>query len=258
MGKILTKKTMKKTIRGVRQYVQDNKIVFSKANIGYQQSVKRWPEEYNSWVTSQTAHNLYRDPDRFFRVMHFKPELWLKKFIFRPTDTTVVKDIKLATIDAHRMILEQLQKFIAAPNYSGSPNVTTGNYIRHLRILLNNEKLSSVAQLDRLTGDDTVTITDTAEYATRSEANAFHHAGVGGIFYFAAKKLRKKYPQLSIRFTFVNYKSKIFGQVRAPGSSFPTLVIGTNTTVAPRIQKPRKETYNQKTGKRRWGYKFVP
>lgn len=251
-------RTIKSAVSGARQYVQDEKIQISRRTITRAQYGERWPDEYNSWVTSETKRNLYKDHERFFRVMYSKPELYARKFIFRPIDDSHIKLIKSATIDAHRIIIQQLQKFIAAPNYSGSQNKSTGNYARRIKIMLSGRDLQSVSQLDGMSGNDTVTLLDTAEYATRSESNALYHAGVGGIFYFAAKTIRKRYPQLSIRFTFVNYQARVLGQARPAGSSFPALTIGTHSTVSPKLQKPRKETYNSKTGKRRWGYKFRP
>ena len=187
--------------------------------------------------------------------MQSKPDLYARKFIFRPLDEGAARDIRAATVDAYNIILRQTQKFIAAPNVSGSPNTTTGHYVSSIRISLDNQLIKNVSDLDTLNGNSVVSITNVAEYATRTESNAFYFAAVGGIFYYAAKEVGKKYPQLSFRFSFVRQGNKIFGQSRAPGSSFPVLLIGTRQSVIYKLEKPRRETYNPKTGRRRSGYK---
>ena len=77
-------RTIKSAVEGSRQYVQDEKIQIARRTITRFQYADRWPDDYNSFVTSEKSGNLYKDPSKFFRVMHYKPQWYARKFIFRP------------------------------------------------------------------------------------------------------------------------------------------------------------------------------
>ena len=242
-------------VLGARQYVQNEKIQIAQRTITSFQYQERWPEKYNSFVASETKNNLYKESDKFFRVMRSKPEWYARKFIFRPLDAQAAKYIKDATILAHRIVIQQLQAYINAPNVSGTPNTTSGFYASMIRMAINDVPIQNVSELDNLNSNSVVSITDVAEYATRTESNALYFAGVGGVFYYAAQYVAKKFPMLSFRFSFVRAGNKILGRSAGPGSSFPVLLIGTRENVIFKLQKPRRETYNPRTGRRRGGYK---
>jgi hypothetical protein len=243
----LNQRTIKSAVKGARQYVQDEKIQISRRTITKFQYGDRWPDEYNSWVTSESRRNLYKDPEVFFRVMHSKPEWYAKKFIFKPVGAGLAPYITEAAIKAHKMIISQLREYVAAPNVSGSPNKSTGHYVSMIRLMINDDLINNVGQLNKINDNDQIKISNIAEYATRTEANAFHHAKVGGIFYYAASMLRKKYPMLAFRFSFVKPAGYAI--------SIPTLAIGSSGVVAPKLQKPRGGTYNHRTGRRTSTYK---
>lgn len=241
----LNQRTIAASVWGARQYVQDEKIQISRRTITKFQYQGRWADEYSSFVTSETKRNLYKDPDKFFRVMHSKPEWYAKKFIYRQPDRSVGKYIKAATLAANKLIYDQLRVYIAAPNVSGTPNISTGAYLTNMLISLNGAPIRSVAQLDSLDSDSVVDITNWSEYAGRAESVSFHYAKVGGIFYYAARMVRKKYPMLNFRFTFV----------RTATGARPRLVIGTKQTVNAKLQKPRDGTYDSTTGRRTSSYR---
>lgn len=254
----LNQRTIHAAVNGARRYVQEEKVQIARRVITREQYRGRWPDKYFSYRRRETRNNLYKDPEVFFRVQAAKPEWYADKWIFRPLDEGAAKFIRQAAIEAHRLIIEQLQKYISAPNVSGTPNISTGHYASMIRIRKNNADLATLAQLDNLTGEDVVYLSGLAEYATRAESNAFHFARVGGIFYFAAQFLRRKYPMLNFRFSFVRSGNAVLGAPRSPGSSHPVLAIGTTQTVTPKLQRPRKETYNHRTGRRRWYYENKP
>jgi hypothetical protein len=247
------------TFERMRQWVQDTKIEESRVRITKFQYGEKWPDEYNSWVMSETPRNLYKDPDKFFASMHRNADrFWKSKFIFKPLGGNDGAAIKEATEVALRTIRRQFQKYFQAPNVSGSPNIKTGRYMRQLNLLLNKKLVTSVRQLDGLTNQDVVAITNIAEYATATERNALYHAKVGGILFFAAKKIKILYPQLSIRFTYIQSSNPMFASIGSYFSTAPVIQIGTHDTVSPKIQRPRQDTYNAKSGRRRFGYKYDP
>ena len=256
--KPLNIRTVKASFENMRQFVQDTKIEESRVRITKFQYGGRWPDEYNSWVTSETNGNLYKDPDRFFRVMHAKPDLFMRKFIFKPIGAGNGQAIRDAAIYAMRIFRMQTKRYIRAPNVSGSPNVSTGLYEKQLNLMLNGKLLQSTGQLDALDDNDIVALANVSEYATASERNALYHAKVGGILFFAAQKVKKKYPQLSVRFTFIRNSNPIFAGTGGYFSTAPVLQIGTHQSVSPKIQRPRKDTYNKRTGRRRFGYRAAP
>ena len=255
---LLNRKAIRGTFERFERWVQDTKVEESRVRIAKFQYAGRWPEEYNSWVTSETRANRYPDPDRFFRSMKAKPQWYLKKFIFKPIGGENGQYIREATIAALKIIRRQTQKYIQAPNVSGTPDQTTGLYLRQLNLMLNGKLLQSPNQLDALDNNAVAAIANVAEYATATERNALYHAKVGGILFFAAQKIKKQYPQLSIRFTFIRNSNPIFAGTGGYFSTAPVLQIGTHESLTPKMQRPRKDTYNKRTGRRRFGYKAAP
>ena len=246
----LNQRNIAGTLERVRQFVQDEKIQISLRTITKFQYQDRWPDEYNSFVISERKNNLYKDPAKFFKSMHDNPKFYNRKFIFRPLNAEYAKYIRLATIDAHRLIIEQLQRYIAARNVSGTPNISTGHYATMIQLAVDGRPLSSVSQLNNLTSNSVVSIMNTAEYAARAESVAYYYAGIQGIFYYAAKMVGKRYPMLALRFSFV----------RTNRGGRPRLLIGTSENVNYKLQKPRDGTYDSATGRRTSSYraKFAP
>lgn len=219
-------RTIKSAVKGARQYVQDEKIRISRTTIATQQYADRWPDEYLSYVTSERRNNQYKDPAKFFRVMHSKPELYAKRFIFRPIiDTSGV--IRKAAIEALAIAVRQANMF----------NVISGRYVSSFKMYIDGS-LATIGDLDSLNSDSIVQIYNTAPYASTLEANSLlYRASIGGVLYFAANKIRSAYPQLGVRF--------VYTQARyLPGVNHyyavPVLTIGSRANVIDKISAPGK------------------
>ena len=181
MGKVkvqhLTLKTSQTAIKGMAQYVQDKKISISKGTIRGLQNVDAWPEEYYSYVGTERRSNRFKEPDRFFRVMHFKPELFMRKFTFRPIHD-VSGILKEATLYANAIAHMQANLF----------RVLSGYYRGSFKIAVDG-RLATPTDLDNLTTDSVVQIYNAVPYASKLESISFLTAGMGGVLYFAAQKL---------------------------------------------------------------------
>lgn len=230
----LNQRTVHTAIKGARQFVQNEKIQIARRTITREQYRGRWPDEYNAFLTSETSRNQYKDPERFFRVMAAKPDLYARKFIFRPVvDSSAL--IREATTEAFRIIIQQTQRYIAAPNVSGSPNLSTGAYASNFQIMVNGTPARNLSQLDSLSREDTTTIVNTSPYASTVEKNALYFAAVDGVIYYAAQMIARRYPQLGVRFVYQRAHA-------VPGThsryEVPSLTIGTRDRVIDRIRKP--------------------
>lgn len=217
-------RTIKSAVQGARQYVQDEKIQISRRTITKFQYGDRWPDKYNSFVTSETRRNRYKDPDKFFAVMHSKPQWYARKFIFRPIDDYASKLIRQATIDAYNLIIRKAQAY----------GTITGHYSASFQIRLDGALLSNITQLDVLNNDSVTQILNTAEYAGTSEKNALYFSGIGGIIYYAANMIKRNYPQLGVRYVY--NRSATVG-VRHK-YDVPVLTIGSRENVIDKIKKP--------------------
>ncbi len=219
-------RTIKSAVVGATQYVQDEKIQISRRTITKFQYGDKWPDEYNSFVTSETRNNLYKDPNKFFSTMKRHPEWYARKFIFRPLyDTSKV--IKDAVIYANSIIHQQSRAY----------GTDTGYYGSSFKILNNGIPLSSLKGLDDLNGDSIVTFLNTAPYAATVESNALNIAKIGGVLYYAAQMVQKKYPQLGVRFVFS--KSQYI-QGANHIYQVPTLSIGSRERVIDKLSRPGK------------------
>ena len=219
-------RTVKTAVKGATRYVQDEKIQISRRTITRFQYGDRWPDDYNSFVTSETRNNQYKDPDKFFVTMHRHPEWYARKFIFRPLYDSG-KVIKEATLYANRIIHQQSQAY----------GVLTGFYGSSFDILVNRVKMTSLAQLDELNGDSVVTFLNTAPYASTVESNALNIARIGGVLFYAAQLVRKKYPQLGVRFVFAQAQ---YVQGANHIYQVPTLSIGSRANVIDKLSRPGK------------------
>ena len=220
-------RTVKTAVKGATQYVQDEKIQISRRTITRFQYGDRWPEDYNSFVTSETRNNQYKDPDKFFVTMHRHPEWYARKFIFRPLYDSG-KVIKEATLYANRIIQKQSQAY----------GVLTGFYGSSFDILVNRVKMTSLAQLDELNGDSVVTFLNTAPYASTVESNALNIARIGGVLYYAAQMVMRRYKELGVRFVFAPAQ-----YVKGANHYYqvPTLSFGSRANVVDEISKPGKQ-----------------
>jgi hypothetical protein len=168
--------------------------------------------------------------------MSDRPQWWRKPFIFVPL-TDQSRYIMEAVQYAMSIISSKTAEYIRAPNVSGKPNVTTGAYGASFKIMVDRTPISNISQLEGISGDSKVQIVNVAPYASTSEVNALYHANTQGIIYYAAKMLRKSYPQLGVSFTYPPARG-------VPGSlskyQTPMLTIGNFKIVSGKMVRPGK------------------
>ena len=230
----LNMRTVLATVSGVKQYVQDKKIEISRHTIRKMQDAGRWSDEYISFVGSEGRAGRYPDPERFFTAMHNKPDWYARKFIFRPLGGNG-KDIREAVLYAYNMVIQQTRFF----------KVSTGFYANSLRIAINNS-LATLTDLNNINGDAVASIYNVAPYAGAMEVNKLYYQNIGGVIFYAANMVAKKYPQLGVRFEYKAAKS-------LPGTfsryNVPVLRIGSRSNVVDSIDKPGRNMRGRKRGK---------
>jgi hypothetical protein len=250
----LNQRTIKGAIGGAIQYIQDEKIVISRTTLTKLQYAGRWPAEYLSYHTSENRQNLYRSPDKFFRVMHASPKKYKKKFIFRPIADEVT-DVKRATLDAMDIIEKKTREYIAAtntPKHPGGkprPSESTGLYASQFKVRIDGKLIRSFAELDEIDADSVVSIYNSLPYAARSEAIAVEYAKTMGIIYFAAKTISKSslYPNIGVRFRF-RKPAEVPDVISFDGRVYnvPTLEIGSRRSVSPELSRPGKKVRSRR------------
>ena len=233
-------RTIQSATKGAAQYVQDEKIQISRRTITKFQYSDRWPEDYVSYIGRVSQQNRYDDPDTFFRVMHNKPEMYSKDFIFEPIrDTT--GQLAEATRLANSIVDQKAAEYVRQPD-----SVVTGHYQSRFTFRLDGELIKSYDQFDNADSDSRVYIYNTAIYAGTIEKNALYYTKIGGVLFYAANLIRKAYPDLGVSFTY--WKAS-----RVPGTytnvyDVPMLVIGSKGVVTPEIKRPGR---NHRSTRRR-------
>lgn len=221
-------RTARGAVAGMAQWVQDEKIRISRTTIAKQQYAERWPEDYHSYIKSVKTSNLYKDPDKFFRVMHKSPKLYANRFIFLPiVDATI--SLKEAVLMANSIIHRQAQLY----------GRQTGFYRSSFRIALDGVQLRNVAELESLNRDSTVMITNIAAYAGKVEANAVYFDKIGGVLYHAAQKIKRAFPDLGVIFAYTDAQ-EVSNLGAYSKYNAPYILIGSRDVVANSITKPGK------------------
>jgi hypothetical protein len=235
----LTPGTIKLAVKGSVQFIQDEKISVSQDTIRKAQGLEQWPDEYLSFVGTVKKANSFKDPAKFFRVMHFKPNLWNKNFTFLPAvdDNQQLAD---ATRLADSVIKSQTRAYLSPVRTE-----STGHYASRFKYLLNGTDIKSYSQFDDAPAGSIVNIYNTALYAGALEKNALYYSKVGGILYYAAKRVRKAYPNLGVRFVY-------WRAANTPGANHkydvPVLTIGNRANVTDEIKRPGRR--HRSTGRR--------
>ncbi len=225
-------RTVHSAVEGAKQYVQDEKIQIARRTITQFQYLNRWPDEYYSYVGSERRSNRYKDPEKFFRVMQYKPDFYSRRFIFRPI-VDVSGQLRDAAKYANQITLQQAAMF----------NVVKGLYLSSFKMTVNGT-LADENKLKNLTEESVIQIYNTAPYAAKLETIAFYRAAMGGVLYFAANKVKEAYPFLGVSFSFKN-PGDVSGSYVLPRKdgtpayyAIPILTIGSRKTVIDTMKKP--------------------
>jgi hypothetical protein len=232
-------KTIQSAIKGSVKFIQDEKVRISREQIFKFYTQGRWPAEYLSYVGRVSQQTKFKDPNRFFKVMKDKPELYAKDFIFQP-----VRDISGQLAEATRLVNSIVDK--QARLYVSQPDsVVTGHYQSRFMFRLDGSLIRNYSQFDNADGDSQVQIYNTALYAGTIEKNALYYTKIGGVLFHAAKVIQKAYPDLGVEFSY-------WDADRVPGTTsyyqIPMLRLGGKNTVTDSIKRPGKN--HRKTGRK--------
>ena len=208
----------------MRLFIQSGKVNASKKTITKLQGEDRFSEEYTSYVTSITPNNRYADPANFFSWMERSPKKWDKKFIFIGAFDSNAR-IKQASIDAIRIAQAQTRKY----------GVDSGHLLNSLWPFINGRMINNPVEEFANAGSGPVfTLLNAAEYGATSETNALFYAKIGGIIYYTAKAIQRRYPELGV--------SYYYTEAAKVGAShkyqLPTLAIGPASTVTGGLARP--------------------
>lgn len=226
-GKRLTVQEVRRSVSAIAQHIQDEKIRLSRHRIGQFQARGQWPAEYVSY-SGPVGRNSFKDPDVFFRTMRGRPHKYRQRFVFLPARDPEARQLQHAADMALDIVSTQSQKY----------GVQSGMYGRSFRMYMregNNRKhITSIAQLDKATPRTIFEITNPVAYASTVEANALYRAKIGGVLYYAAKRLQRAFPGLGVRYVY--HKSEEFGF----GHKYdvPVLSIGSRKVVQDRLRRP--------------------
>ena len=222
--KPLTIDTVQDSVLGATQFVQDKKIEISKKTIAGLQIAGRWPGDYDSYVTKENPQNRYKDPTTFFRIMHYKPKLFGRKFLFR-AEQDLSRNIRLATYWAYELILRKASQYGTKTGFYGSSFVIAKDGV----------PIIDRSQLNDISPQSRITIFNTAPYAGVVEKNALEFARIGGVIYYAAQQLKRRHPELGISFGFPR-SERVSGAYSK--YNVPVLTIGQKSAVNGRIKRP--------------------
>lgn len=201
-------------------WVQDNKIAISKGTIRGAQAQDLWPKEYLSYHTSLNKRNQYKDHDKFFRVMHSKPSLFRKKFIFlNPVDASA--RLAEAAIFTNQIIQQQASKF-----------TQSGAYGRAFRMELDGALVTNPTLLKDLSKNSVISFNNIVPYSSALEVHALYRAKVGGIMFYAAQRVKRKFPEVAVLFTYV--------QTEYHKYATPYLALGSRGVLQEGITRPGK------------------
>lgn len=223
-------RTVKASILGTQQFVQDEKIKIARTTITKFQYAGSWPDEYYSYLTSELRGNQFKEPKRFYDLMHKRPQYYAKRFIFRPQGTNGARIAEAARY-AFGLMLSHVR-------YFKNP---TGFYAQSFRILIDG-KYAAVDSLqttsrEQLTGDSVVRIYNVAPYASALESHFLNVLNIGGLMYYAAQMTRRKFGDVGVRFDFRQSQN-------LPGTiskyMLPVLSLGSRDNVVDKMTKPGK------------------
>jgi len=225
--------TVKGGIKKVALFIQDSKVRISKDTLT-KLNGGTLPAEQYSWVDSKTRNNLYKEPQRFYTTMLATAGAWDEDFFYEPIQNFAVQ-IREASIEAFKIVYDKTREYIAAPNVSGKPDPPTGYLQSSYRIRIDGTDIASTNDLKTMGPKSTVSIINLAEYSSKAEVNALYYANTGGIMYYAAEMITRKYPDLGIRMGWVNADT-VGGLPHK--KNLPVIFIGPKALVKAGIQKP--------------------
>ena len=194
-----------KAIRQIRRTlvkgVQDEKIKASMDWVRYMRNEGVFPEDPKqqvSYTTSTNQGNRYVGASRFWVAMDKSwAKNWKKRFIHVGSDENLTQRIADASEWAFNQVLIRTQSY---PDPSlGYPQ--TGTLLRNVTATVNNRNVDGGMRQAILRSEETpvVHISNYAEYGSTAEARSYYSAQ-GGIIFYVAKQLQRRYPDLGITF----------------------------------------------------------
>ena len=248
----ISKQTVNETQIRLFSSIQLGKVKASRAELYNLQLQGRFPNDpyIVSYVATVNAKNRYPRLKRFYAKMLESPRRWRSQFIHMRTDTgtgnTVVAE---AALMAYNLVYQQTMR-----NYPGKYTTTRNRrygpsnpgLTSYIHSFVNGKEVrtatSAYGALLKSTGEAQFEITNTAAYASTQEAFAYMAAKIGGIIYYAAKQVQKRYPQLAVLFYYAD--SADFG-VTSHKMVLPVLTISSEQRVLGRLRGTRTPSWRE-------------
>ena len=241
-------KGIEAAVDDIRNFVQANKVDFSRRTINKLIQNGQFSEEYRSYVGTITDRNAFDDPDKFYRVMLATPKAFNRPFTFYSTGFFNRERLLEAVLFAIRTIDVQTSRFIGATR-AGLP--LSGAYrAGHVITKLEDNVRTLLASPDQILREDgafIIQLWNAVDYAATVEKNAVYFARIGGIYFFAAEQLKQRFPDLSIRFTYYQPANIETSHTQAT----PVLTIGDRRFVRDKIRRPGRNHLRRRRNARR-------
>ena len=243
MRQTLDPLAIKKLSNNIRLQIQRGKVSASKSTISRLQAKNQFApnEDIISYVSSLSAANRYLDINRFYTWMERSPKKFNSKFFYRSTSDVSNERI----MEAAMMAIE-----IAERNTRSYPiHTTTGHLFNSIRTFVNGpEALTPLTAIKNSEGSAVFEMANIAEYGSTAEARALYITKQGGLLFYAADRVQKKFPDLGIMFRYA--KAEDFGLPHK--YNVPVLTIGSTDDVSGPWVRPgnnhrrRQKEYNRK------------
>lgn len=236
---------VKRMLAETATVVQDMKLYAGDQSIDYLQNKDLMPDksEIVSFHTSTSRNNAYPDYFKFRRVMRASPKLFSKRFIYVGTHPS--KSHNEAVAAASRMAWQLVRERTAmypkstAPDSKHTPTLNLYNSIRSFvnGSMVTNTRSSIRDAIMESEGDAIYEISNIAPYASTSEARSYYHR-VGGIIWYAANRVQRKFPQLGVFYGFAPAGGALKNASYGHKYNLPVLRIGTKEQASGPWSKP--------------------
>lgn len=235
MAQMLDRNALKRINNDIRGHIQREKVFASKGAISKLQNKDKFPpnKDIVSYVTSLNPKNRYNSVTRFWAQMSISPKYWDKKFIhINAGQTADNKQISEAARMAVNLVYTQTLKY---PRYDSRYYVPTYRLSSNLQSYVNGSiTQNAVRSIEQSDGPAVFQITNLADYASSAEAHAMFYYKMGGIIFWAAQKVQRKYPGLGVLFNYS--RPEEFGASHK--YDLPVLTIGPKDLVGTRWSRP--------------------
>lgn len=232
--------TIRATATNAAAAIQRRKIEVARTVIAKQQYAGRWPEEYVSY-SGPVGRNPFKNPVTFFGVMAHRSKDYAKRFTFLPISESAMLQLAEAAQYLYDIMTSQSWK------YGIDTGLYSRSFLMYVRSASGRRQVTSFGDLDQLSEEAVFEATNAVSYASTIESNALNIAKIGGVLYFAAKQVQKRFPELGVNFGYRKAEEYGFGHKY----DTPVVTIGSRKVVRDRLVRPGRRHRERAGIKRR-------